>query len=134
MSCEVYAVAPLNNRDNFIKFMDAFVALADQQLDGIIKETPSDKYTYYKIYSEGGAVADLGVLSKSAVLRISQDNGKQPADLIKSMSELFVKNAHKGSESLKEFYAKRGKLRLVEGNQAITKITAEILEQIGANV
>ena len=41
---------------------------------------------------------------------------------------------HAKTEVLKEFYAKRGKLRLVEGNQPIKAITAEILNQIGAHV
>ncbi len=41
---------------------------------------------------------------------------------------------HNETEVLKDFYAKRGKLRLVEGNQEISKITAEILEKIGAQV
>ena len=39
---------------------------------------------------------------------------------------------HAKTEVLKEFYAKRGNLRLVEGNQPIKAITAEILEKIGA--
>lgn len=41
---------------------------------------------------------------------------------------------HNETEVLKEFYEKRGKLRLVEGNQEISKITAEILDKIGAQV
>ena len=41
---------------------------------------------------------------------------------------------HAQTEVLKDFYQQRGKLRLVEGDQPIEKITAEILEKIGANV
>ena len=41
---------------------------------------------------------------------------------------------HAETEVLKEFYAKRGMLREVEGNQPIKAITAEILEKIGAHV
>ena len=41
---------------------------------------------------------------------------------------------HQQTEVLKDFYAERNLLRLVEGNQAITKITDEILEKIGASV
>ena len=41
---------------------------------------------------------------------------------------------HAQTEVLKDFYAERNLLRLVEGNQAITKITDEILEKIGARV
>ena len=41
---------------------------------------------------------------------------------------------HDQTEVLKDFYEKRGKLRMVEGNQAIEKITAEILAKIGAQV
>ena len=41
---------------------------------------------------------------------------------------------HAQTEVLKDFYAERNLLRLVEGNQAITKITDEILEVIGARV
>ena len=41
---------------------------------------------------------------------------------------------HAQTEVLKDFYAQRKLLRLVEGNQAITKITDEILEKIGARV
>ena len=41
---------------------------------------------------------------------------------------------HAQTEVLKDFYAERNLLRLVEGNQAITKITEEILEKIGARV
>ena len=41
---------------------------------------------------------------------------------------------HAQTEVLKDFYAQRKLLRLVEGNQAITKITEEILEVIGARV
>ena len=41
---------------------------------------------------------------------------------------------HDQTEVLKEFYEKRGKLRLVEGNQPIAQITAEILDKIGAQV
>ena len=41
---------------------------------------------------------------------------------------------HGETEVLKEFYAKRGNLRLVDGNQAIAKITEQILDQIGAKV
>lgn len=45
-----------------------------------------------------------------------------------------LKVYHEETEVLKDFYAKRGNLRTVEGNQPIQKITAEILEKIGANV
>ena len=41
---------------------------------------------------------------------------------------------HAKTEVLKEFYAKRGNLRMVEGNQPIKAITAEIIEKIGAQV
>ena len=41
---------------------------------------------------------------------------------------------HAQTEVLKDFYAQRKLLRLVEGNQAITKITDEILDVIGARV
>ncbi|MBR5020925.1 MAG: adenylate kinase [Oscillospiraceae bacterium] len=41
---------------------------------------------------------------------------------------------HAQTEVLKDFYGERNLLRLVEGNQAITKITEEILEKIGARV
>ena len=41
---------------------------------------------------------------------------------------------HAQTEVLKDFYAERRLLRLVEGNQAIAKITDEILEVIGARV
>ena len=41
---------------------------------------------------------------------------------------------HAQTEVLKDFYGERNLLRLVEGNQAITKITDEILEKIGASV
>ena len=41
---------------------------------------------------------------------------------------------HAQTEVLKDFYAERSLLRLVEGNQAITKITDEILDKIGARV
>ena len=41
---------------------------------------------------------------------------------------------HEQTEVLKDFYAQRGKLRMVEGNQPIAQITAEILEKIGAQV
>ena len=41
---------------------------------------------------------------------------------------------HAQTEVLKDFYAERSLLRMVEGNQAITKITDEILEKIGARV
>ena len=41
---------------------------------------------------------------------------------------------HAQTEVLKDFYQARGKLRLVEGNQAISAITEEILDQIGAKV
>ena len=41
---------------------------------------------------------------------------------------------HAQTEVLKDFYAERNLLRLVEGNQAINKITEEILDKIGARV
>ena len=41
---------------------------------------------------------------------------------------------HAQTEVLKDFYAERKLLRLVEGDQAITKITDEILDKIGARV
>ena len=41
---------------------------------------------------------------------------------------------HEQTEVLKDFYAKLGKLRLVEGNQSITGANEEILAVIGANV
>ena len=41
---------------------------------------------------------------------------------------------HAKTEVLKEFYAKRGNLREVEGTQPIKAITAEIIEKIGAHV
>jgi len=41
---------------------------------------------------------------------------------------------HAQTEVLKDFYQARGKLRLVEGDQAISAITDEILDQIGAKV
>ena len=45
-----------------------------------------------------------------------------------------LKVYHEETEVLKDFYAKRGNLRMVEGNQPIKQITAEILEKIGAKV
>ena len=41
---------------------------------------------------------------------------------------------HAQTEVLKDFYGERNLLRLVEGNQAISKLTEEILEKIGARV
>ena len=41
---------------------------------------------------------------------------------------------HAQTEVLKDFYAKRGKLRLVEGNQSIEGANREILEAIGAKI
>ena len=41
---------------------------------------------------------------------------------------------HAETEVLKDFYAQRGKLRMVEGNQPIKAITSEILSKIGAQV
>ena len=41
---------------------------------------------------------------------------------------------HEQTEVLKDFYAKLGKLRLVEGNQSIEGANGEILVAIGANV
>ena len=41
---------------------------------------------------------------------------------------------HAKTEVLKSFYAERGLLREVEGNQPIKAITAEIIEKIGAQV
>ena len=41
---------------------------------------------------------------------------------------------HEQTEVLKDFYAKLGKLRLVEGNQTIEGASEDILAAIGANV
>ena len=41
---------------------------------------------------------------------------------------------HQQTEVLKDFYAKRGKLRLVEGNQSIEDANQDILKAIGAKV
>ena len=41
---------------------------------------------------------------------------------------------HASTEVLKDFYAKKGKLRLVEGNQPIESANGEILAAIGAQV
>ena len=41
---------------------------------------------------------------------------------------------HAETEVLKDFYQKKGNLRLVEGNQPIHQITDEILDKIGAKV
>ena len=41
---------------------------------------------------------------------------------------------HNLTEILKDFYAKRGKLRLVEGNQSIEGANQEILKAIGVKV
>ena len=41
---------------------------------------------------------------------------------------------HASTEVLKDFYAKRGKLRLVEGNQSIEGANRDIIEAIGAKV
>ena len=41
---------------------------------------------------------------------------------------------HAQTEVLKDFYAERSLLRLVNGNQAIAKITEDILDSIGARV
>ena len=41
---------------------------------------------------------------------------------------------HEQTEVLKDFYAQRKLLRLVNGDQAITKITEDILDSIGARV
>ena len=41
---------------------------------------------------------------------------------------------HEQTEVLKDYYQRKGNLRLVEGNQAIGAITEEILEKIGAKV
>lgn len=45
-----------------------------------------------------------------------------------------LKVYHGETEVLKDFYAKRGNLRLVDGDQPIASITAEILKKIGATV
>ncbi len=45
-----------------------------------------------------------------------------------------LKVYHEETEVLKDFYAKRGNLRMVDGDQPIKQITAEILEKIGAKV
>lgn len=45
-----------------------------------------------------------------------------------------LKVYHEETEVLKDFYAKRGNLRTVDGDQPIKDITAEILEKIGAKV
>ena len=41
---------------------------------------------------------------------------------------------HASTEILKDFYAKMGKLRLIEGNQPIESANEEILAAIGAQV
>ena len=41
---------------------------------------------------------------------------------------------HQQTEVLKDFYAKRGKLRLIEGNKSIEEANRDILEAIGAEV
>ena len=41
---------------------------------------------------------------------------------------------HQQTEVLKDFYAKRGKLRLVDGNKPIEDANREILSAIGAKV
>ena len=41
---------------------------------------------------------------------------------------------HEQTEVLKDFYAKLGKLRLVEGNQSIEGASEDILVAIGAKV
>ena len=41
---------------------------------------------------------------------------------------------HEQTEVLKDFYAKLGKLRTIEGNQAIDGVSEDILTAIGANV
>ena len=41
---------------------------------------------------------------------------------------------HALTEVLKDFYAQRGKLRLIEGNQSIEAANQDILKAIGANV
>ena len=41
---------------------------------------------------------------------------------------------HAATEVLKDYYAKQGKLRLVEGNQSIAGANADILKAIGAQV
>ena len=41
---------------------------------------------------------------------------------------------HQQTEVLKDFYAKRGKLRLIEGNKPIEEANRDILEAIGAEV
>ena len=43
-----------------------------------------------------------------------------------------LKTFHAETEPLKDFYSKLGVLKLVEGNQGIEAITAEILNVIGA--
>ena len=43
-----------------------------------------------------------------------------------------LKIYHEQTEVLKDFYTKRGKVRLIEGNQPIEKAFADILEAIGA--
>lgn len=45
-----------------------------------------------------------------------------------------LKVYHAETEVLKDFYAKRGNLRTVDGDQPIRSITAEILKKIGATV
>ena len=45
-----------------------------------------------------------------------------------------LKVYHDQTEVLKEFYEKRGKLRIVEGDQPISAITKTILDRIGAKV
>ncbi len=52
------------------------------------------------------------------------------ADTVRHRLEVY----HNLTEILKDFYAKRGKLRLVEGNQSIEGANREILKAIGAQI
>jgi F0F1-type ATP synthase delta subunit len=62
-------------------------------------------------------------------VRLDYD-GKRVDDTVQHRLDVY----HELTEVLKDFYAARGKLRLIEGNQPIEDAFKEILKAIGENV
>ena len=108
MSMEIYLTTILTDSDAFVNAVDAVMDLVNEESDfSLTKEVLGDSYTYYACTLDDGITVDLGVASKSAVLRFKASTIAKGQGLKSSMLSLFANGGPEKTEALKAFYASK---------------------------
>lgn len=102
-SIEMCLIAPLSDRDAFIKALDNLIEMSGEEL-GASKDYSVDSYAHYLLSQDIHKALDLGVMSKVAVMRLSFDSDGDFKDLKGSMPKLFASSGKGKPEGFKEFY------------------------------